>query len=132
MISVGDSALTIVTFAQGPIAILAGLLVWVASYGQGFMWQPGLSRRVMEIIAARSYSLYLVHIPVFFGMHEMWFRLYTLAVPTHYQALCYFALTLVPLILITELNYRLLERPLREHGKVVTHRYLQRVQPLTA
>ncbi|HYP63762.1 MAG TPA: acyltransferase [Acidocella sp.] len=132
MISIGATALNIVPFLQGPIAILSGLLVWVASYGQGFLWKPGLSRQIMEIIAARSYSLYLVHIPVFFGMHEMWFRLYTLAVPTHRQALIYFAATLVPLALITELNYRFLESPLREHGKILARRYAQRMQTLAA
>ncbi len=128
LISVGDKALNIVPFIQGPIAVLSALLVWAASYGKGFLWRPGFSRRIMEIIAARSYSLYLVHIPVFFGMHEMWFRLYTLATPTHRQAIIYFALTLIPLTLVTELNYRLLERPLRERGKDVARRYARRLQ----
>jgi peptidoglycan/LPS O-acetylase OafA/YrhL len=132
MIIIGSTALHIVSCLQGPITILSGLLVWVASYGRGFLWKPGFSRRIVEIIAARSYSLYLVHIPVFFGMHEMWFRLYTLAVPTHRQALIYFAATLVPLLLVTELNYRFLESPLREHGKKAARRYAQRIQTVVA
>ena len=44
----------------------------------------------MEIVAARSYSIYLVHIPTYFAMHEAWYRIYKFAVPTHRQAVVYF------------------------------------------
>ena len=128
LISFGDWSWRIVNFAYGPIAVTAGLLVWIASYGKGFLWRPGWPRKVMEIVAARSYAIYLVHIPVFFGMHEAWSRIYRLAEPTHMQALAYFAIAFCTVALFAELNYRLLERPLREHGKAVAGRYARRMQ----
>lgn len=128
ILSFGSLNLKIVPFFLGPVSVLTGVLVWAASYNQGYLWKPGFSRRVMEFIAARSYSLYLVHIPVYFGMHEAWYRMHKLQTPDHLQALFYFLITPFPLALLTELNYRLLERPLRERGKVVARQLAQRMQ----
>jgi peptidoglycan/LPS O-acetylase OafA/YrhL len=128
LVSFGNWGWRIVAFSYGPISIVSGLLVWVASYDQGFLWHPGRPRRVMEIVAARSYSIYLVHIPTYFAMHEAWYRIYKFAVPTHLQAVVYFVIAAISIALITELNHRLLERPLREHGKRVAKLYAQRMR----
>jgi peptidoglycan/LPS O-acetylase OafA/YrhL len=128
LVSLGDTQLHIVAFLLGPIAIVSGILVWIASYGRGYLWRPGWPRRGMEILAARSYSLYLIHIPVYFGMHEAWFRLHHLAIPTHRQTILYFAATLIMLAMVTELNHRLVETPLREYGKGVASRFAARTQ----
>ena len=122
LISLG-SQLIIVTFYLGPIALLTAALVWIASYNAGYLWRPGISRRVMEILAARSYSLYLIHIPVFYAMHEIWFRLHGTATPSWRRATLYLALTPLALAVVTELNHRLLERPLRDYGKQVARRF---------
>jgi peptidoglycan/LPS O-acetylase OafA/YrhL len=85
----------------------------------------------MEILAARSYSIYLVHIPVYFAMHEAFYRLYGPGVPSHRQAVLYFAIAPFLLALVTELNHRLLELPLREHGKQVARGYARRMREIT-
>ncbi len=113
----------IVTFFQGPIALISVFLVWVASYDAGYLWRDGFLRRVMEAIAARSYSLYLIHIPVYFGAHEIWYRLYGMANPNHFQALGIIGFAMLGLVAITELNHRFLEKPLRAHGKRLAARF---------
>ena len=123
LVSFGASQLCIVPHYLGPIALLTAFLVWIASYNKSYLWRPGLPRTVMEILAARSYSLYLVHIPVFFAMHEVWFRLHGVSAPTWQQASLYLALAPVFLALVTEFNHRLLERPLREYGKQMARRF---------
>lgn len=132
IVSLGSRQLHIIDFYQGPIAAVSIFLVWLASYNEGFLWRPGLPRRVMEGFAARSYSLYLVHVPVYFGMHEAWFRMFGPAIPTHRQAVIYLALTVLPLAAVTELNHRLLERPLREYGKQVADAFRTRHQEAMA
>jgi len=124
--SVGAISLDVVRFYQGPVAIISGILVWIASYDRGFLWQEGRSRRVMEIIAARSYSLYLIHIPVYFAAHEIWFRMYGMARPGRIQAIVLFSAAALALICVAELNHRLLEKPLREHGKRLAAAYRAR------
>lgn len=127
LLSVGVQPMNIVDFQQGLVALLSVILVWLASYDGGFLWQEGFSRRVMEVIAARSYSLYLVHIPVYFGAHEIWFRLYGMANPNHRQAVVVVGLALVTVACMAELNHRLLEKPLREHGKRLAADYRARM-----
>ena len=130
LVSFGDWSWDIVSFALGPVAVVSGLLVWVASYDQGLLWRAGGPRRVMEILAARSYSIYLVHIPVYFAMHEAWFRIYGSLVPTHKQAVVYFGVAALFMALVAELNHRLLERPLRERGKEIAGRYVLRMSQI--
>lgn len=123
LVSLGAAQFNIVPFFLGPIALVTAFLVWVASYDEGYLWRPGAVRSFMEILAARSYSLYLVHIPVYFAMQESWFRLHGTTPPTPRQAIIYLALAVPALALVTELNHRLLERPLREYGKQQARRY---------
>ena len=123
LIALGSSQIHIVSYFLGPVALLTAVLVWIASYNAGYLWPPGFSRSVMETLAARSYSLYLVHIPVYFAMQEIWFRLHGLTSPTWRQTVIYLALTPVLLALVTELNHRLLERPTREYGRRMAERF---------
>jgi peptidoglycan/LPS O-acetylase OafA/YrhL len=80
----------------------------------------------MEVVAARSYSIYLVHIPVFFGMHEAWFRLHGMVNPDRPQAAAYFAIAALLVGVVAELNHRILERPLRARGKQIAKQYALR------
>jgi peptidoglycan/LPS O-acetylase OafA/YrhL len=117
LISVGSQGLHVVPFYQGPVAVVSVVLVWAASYNGGYLWEAGSLRRVMEAIAARSYSLYLVHIPVYFGAHEIWYRFHKLAVPSRPQAIVIVMLAALAVACVAELNHRLLERPLRARGR---------------
>jgi peptidoglycan/LPS O-acetylase OafA/YrhL len=121
--SVGAGRLNIVSFYQGPVALISAILVWLASYGRGFLWAEGWSRRVMEAIAARSYSLYLVHIPIYFAAHEIWFRLYSVAEPNRRQGVFIVLITILAVAAVAECNHRFLEKPLREHGRRAAARY---------
>jgi peptidoglycan/LPS O-acetylase OafA/YrhL len=132
--SVGTVSLHIVDFYQGVVASISVVLVWLASYGRGYLWQEGWSRRVMEMIAARSYSLYLVHIPIYFAAHEIWYRRYDMVNPTQRQAAAMVVCAVVCVFAVAELNHRLLEKPLREHGKRLAAAYRARatLQPAEA
>jgi peptidoglycan/LPS O-acetylase OafA/YrhL len=127
LVSIGSLPLHIVNFYQGMVAVISVGLVWVASYDRGYLWQEGFPRRVMEVIAARSYSLYLVHIPVYFGAHEVWVRLHGMALPNRHQAVAMLGFAFLALVSVAEMNHRLLERPLREHGKRLAAKYQARM-----
>jgi peptidoglycan/LPS O-acetylase OafA/YrhL len=115
-----------VSFYQGVVALISGGLVWVSSYGGGYLGQEGILRRIMEMIAARSYSLYLVHIPVYFAARELWYRMYDLVNPNRHQALVIVGLAVLATFGIAELNHRILEKPLRAHGKFLAAQYRAR------
>ncbi len=125
---VGSPQLTIVSFQVGLVALISTALVFVASYDQDYLMPPGSIKRVMLWFGSRSYALYLIHIPAFFLAREIWFRVeppgtvfngtYTLRL-----ALTGFGLLLV----LTELNYRFVEVPLRRRGVRIAQRIEQRV-----
>jgi peptidoglycan/LPS O-acetylase OafA/YrhL len=126
LVSIGSPGLKIVTLYQGPVALVSVILVWLASYDRGYLWQEGLSRRVMVVIAARSYSLYLVHIPVYFAIHEIWFRRHGAAIPSRSQAIVMLIVALPAAFALAELNHRVVERPLRDHGRRLAAQYRAR------
>ncbi len=126
LVSTGSTNLHIVSFYQGPVALISVILVWVASYGRGYLWQAGFSRRMMEGIAARSYCLYLVHIPVYFAAREVWFRLRGTALPNHLQGLTLIGFAVLAVFAVAEVNHRFLEQPLREYGKRLASDYRAR------
>jgi peptidoglycan/LPS O-acetylase OafA/YrhL len=128
LISVGSAGLHIVSFYQGPVALISAALVWLGSYDRRFLCGPGFARRGMEIIAARSYSLYLIHVPVYCAMREVWYCMHGVALPSRLQQVEILITVALMLVAVTELNHRLLEKPLREHGKrLVARRRAARV-----
>ena len=125
LLSLGTTSLHIVPFFQGPIAVLSAALVWIASYDRGYLALPRPLRALFAYVASRSYSLYLIHIPVYFAAHELWFRLHGGIDPTRRQAIFYVVAAFAALFAVADLNYRWLELPLREKGKTIAQRFAE-------
>lgn len=116
--ALGSDELHIASCRLGLIAVLAAGLVWAASYDRDLLVRRGLLRRVLLWLGARSYALYLIHIPVYFTAHETWFRLAPPgAVPHGWVAWAYALAALCALLLLADLNYRIIEVPLRRKGR---------------
>jgi len=76
---------------------------------------------------SRSYALYLIHIPAFFVTREIWFRIEPPGTVFTGAFTLRFALTASVLLLtFTELNYRLVEVPLRRRGARIAERIARR------
>lgn len=100
------------------IAATAAWLVWMASYAKGYVMREGRPRRWLAWVGARSYAIYLIHVPVYFGLRETSQRLIDAHViqawpPSWLSFLIAIGLT----VLLAELNYRWVERPFREYGR---------------
>ena len=99
-------------------SVLAGALVYAASFDRGYIMQPGLLRRVMVWVGARSYGMYLTHMTAFSFVHEVAFRT-TVPVWVHSYAsaavhlVCGWGLTMV----LAELTFRFVETPCRRYGR---------------
>ena len=111
----------------GLIAMVAAIPVWVASYDQDYLMRGILPRRLMLWLGSRSYGIYLIHIPVFVATREIWFRLSPPGTVFDGRFAGRFGLTaLLLLLLLSELNHRLVERPLRRHGAAIAGRMTAR------
>ncbi|STX30196.1 acyltransferase [Legionella beliardensis] len=110
--------LTALPIAVGLIAMTSAFLVWLASYQAGYIPFVPILSPIMEWFGARSYSLYLIHMPAYRITMEAWTRYAHL----HHEEISgtYIPALIVTAIFLTcflaELSYQLIEQPFRRHG----------------
>jgi peptidoglycan/LPS O-acetylase OafA/YrhL len=121
--ALGSDQLHMVSIRIGMIALLSALLVWIASYNEDFLLRPGVFKRVMVWMGSRSYAIYLIHVPAFFFVRETFSRLDPEVKAFNGDFFWPFALSaLLLILLLSELNYRYVEAPLRRKGGLIAER----------
>ena len=125
--ALGADKFTFAFYRIGTIAALSAVLVWIASYDRDYLCRPSFAKEWMVWIGARSYGLYLIHIPIYCLTREIWYRLAPSgAVSAGTLTLCLILTAVFLLLLLCELNYRFIELPLRAYGVRVAERFMQR------
>ncbi|MGH8434016.1 MAG: acyltransferase family protein [Pseudomonas sp.] len=121
---VGSEVLHVVSYKFSLVALLSVLLVWMASYNMDLFIPAGPLKRLLLWVGTRSYAIYLIHIPAFYLTREIWFRLQPGVAPGD-ELFFPFVLTAgALLIFLSELNYRLIETPLRLRGSAIAKGFL--------
>jgi peptidoglycan/LPS O-acetylase OafA/YrhL len=117
-----------VFFANGLVTAACGAIVFVASFGKDYITPKPLPvRRVVLWIGSRSFALYLCHILLFQLTRELWFRLSPMGTQFDSTFTLRYAITGIALICAaSELNYRLVERPMRNRGRRIADDFLSR------
>lgn len=108
---------TFAWYRIGSIAVLSAVLVWIASYDRNYLMPAGALQRLLGWIGSRSYGIYLIHIPAYQLVRELIFRLQNAGLPSpagHPILTLLIAFGLI--VLLSELNYRLVEMPMRNRG----------------
>ncbi|SNS53029.1 acyltransferase family protein [Pseudomonas segetis] len=112
------------TVRIGLIAVMATVLVWLASYGRGYLWPTGLGQRLMKWLGARSYAIYLIHIPAYFFTRELLYRaLGVTDVSASLHVLLSLTIAAGLISVLSQLNYRWVEMPMRQLGSRVAQRF---------
>lgn len=116
------------------VAILAAVLVWIASYNRNYLsGRDNIFRRLMLWCGGRSYAIYLIHVPAFFLVRELWFRIAGNEVSGGASQIAILTVSSALLIaLLAELNFRLIEKPLRDIGKRLSQRIIASTKNLAA
>jgi peptidoglycan/LPS O-acetylase OafA/YrhL len=121
--ALGAEDLAIVSFRFGLIAVVAGGLVWAASYDRNYLASDGMLKNALIWLGSRSYGIYLIHAPVFVATREIWFRISPAGTVFDGTYAWRFVLTAAVLILgLSELNHRFVEQPLRRRGVAIARR----------
>lgn len=115
MLLLGSDVLKIAPYRMSWIAILSIILVWVASYNSSLFF-PTPIKQLLLWIGARSYAIYLIHIPVFFFTREIWIQANPNQIADNSMIWHYTLTAGVLILLLSEINYRLIEAPLRKRG----------------
>ena len=121
--ALGSDKLHVADCRVGLIALLVAGMVWIASYDRDLLMRPGYLKQALLWVGSRSYALYLIHIPVFFAAHEVWYRLSPPETTPHgWIAWVYLIATITVLFLIADINFRFVEVPLRSKGNLIAAR----------
>lgn len=122
---------TFTNYRIGAIAVLSAVLVWLASYNRDYLMPAGMFKNLMTWIGSRSYGIYLIHIPAYSLVRELTFRLQAASLPSpagHPVITLVLAFGLI--VLLSELNYRLIEMPMRNRGAALVKRLSASRKPL--
>ncbi|ANB71480.1 hypothetical protein AYM40_03175 [Paraburkholderia phytofirmans OLGA172] len=125
MASMPDAARKIssVPFSTGMVAIIASVLVFIASFDGDYIAKGPIAKTVLLWIGSRSYSIYLIH---WFSIQATktiwWFVEPARTVFDGRYTLRYLLVWIALTVILSELNYRLLETPLRRKGADIARR----------
>ncbi|MGA3801208.1 acyltransferase family protein [Pseudomonas fluorescens] len=114
---------TFTSYRIGVIAVLCALLVWIASYNRDYLLPRGVLKNLMTWVGSRSYGIYLIHIPAYLLVREFIFRLQAAGLPSpagHPILMLLMSGGLI--VLLSELNYRFIEMPMRNRGASLVKR----------
>lgn len=117
LLTLGSNHLSVTPYRLSFVALLSVSLVFVASYDFDLIFHRlNFIRRPLIWAGERSYAIYLTHMPCFFIVRETWHRFAEGAAPTQEQFLLFTASATGLVLLLSDLNYRLIEVPLRKKG----------------
>lgn len=115
----------VIPFVFTMVTLLCTITVWLGSYQGGYLFPEGKIRSILAYVGARSFAIYLVHNPSFWLTREIWSRIEGVGFEFNSHYNIRFCVTAIILIAVfAELNYRLIETPLRKRGIEKSKRYL--------
>lgn len=127
--AIGSSRL-IVPLQVGIAAVMSAILVFLASFDKSCFCPDGPLKRILLWFGSRSYAMYVIHVPAFAFAREIWFHLQPPGTVFTDRFEIRFAYTgAILLFSLAELNYRLVEMPLRRHGARIAERISTRPLP---
>lgn len=114
-------------FMVGMLALVSAILVFVASFNKGYIYCPRALRKALLWVGSRSYAIYVIHMPVIYFIQESTIRYYIAMgqPPSKTLLLCFIMTAMAILItgLVVELNFRIIERPLRNYGRKIASKF---------
>lgn len=112
-----------VFFSTGMAALIAALLVLVASYNRGYILSANMLKPVFLWIGSRSYAIYLIHAMAIRLTFIFWRHIEPAGTQFGANYTLRYTITWLLLIgMLAEANFRLVETPLRRKGRELADR----------
>jgi peptidoglycan/LPS O-acetylase OafA/YrhL len=117
---------SVIPFYHGMVAAISAILVLLASQNACIIVNGNISRKLSAYVGSRSYSLYLTHALAFCITREWYFREFG-GTPTSVRAIAAsIALSVGLALMLAEISVRLIENPIRNRGRKLSRRVVQR------
>lgn len=110
------------SFYMGLVAISAGAVVFIASANSNLSEPAGRVQELMIYLGSRSYSIYLIHNPMFALTRELCLHSGLTDLTSTAARLGALALALAMTLLLAECSLRIIENPLRQFGATLSKR----------
>lgn len=133
MAAVASHGGLLVSWRFSLVALLALLLVWLASFDAHMLMNHSIGKRILLWVGSRSYAIYLIHVPAFYATREIWFRNAPPGTVFDSSWTLPWILTATLLIItLAEINFRLIETPLRRYGTAIAERLMAKTRTLSS
>lgn len=106
------------------ITLTSAILVLLAAHPRNTLMPHGHLQQLMVGIGARSYGIYLAHVPVFFLTREVFHRLNLDLPATGSSVFISVVVAFVLMLIMVEVIYRYIENPLRQMGAEKSRKWL--------
>lgn len=121
----GGTKLPIAPFDTGLVAIVSCVAVLYASLNANFLTSNRIARIIFLWVGSRSYAIYLIHFPMMILSKAIWQFIEPANVALdHHFYFRLFATWMILTLALAELNFRILERPIRLMGRSISARML--------
>ena len=107
-------------FYMGFVALSAALIVFVVAPDQRYLASTDPRCRIAAYAGSRSYSLYLVHLPVLAFARDIILAAAPTALTSLHLQVIAVGIALTVSIALAEFSYRWIEMPLRRYGRRIT------------
>ena len=111
----------------GLIAIISGLIVIIASFNTDSFIPSERLKPLFIWIGARTYSIYLIHIPAYFTVREIFFRIDPNIVLTPQIITLHIIIASILILSLAQFSFKYIETPLRRRGATIANTIL--IQP---
>jgi peptidoglycan/LPS O-acetylase OafA/YrhL len=122
--------LTVIPIGTGILAVLCGILVFVAHFDKSYIMPRGRIKDLFVYIGSRSYSIYLAHPIAYVLTRETGWRIHPPApVPNNLYSFLSVTAGLLLTIILAEASFRWIEAPFRAKGRAIAERLEMRAAP---
>ncbi|MBY4755799.1 acyltransferase [Burkholderia dolosa] len=118
-------------FETGAVALVGSALVLLASYDRQILFPNHKAMKPLIWIGSRSFSIYLMHMPIYWFINEVFYRLsttpqnFTAPLPNNPFNLTLTISTIFSIALAAEVNFRVVETPTRNIGRRIADAVLE-------
>jgi peptidoglycan/LPS O-acetylase OafA/YrhL len=117
------SKISATPYYMGLVAVSAGLVILLCSANKDLTGNQNPVKTALVYIGSRSYSIYLIHFPVFAVLRELVLTSGTSDLTAELDKIVATVVAMFATVLLAEFSFRKVETPLRDYGRKLSENW---------